>query len=121
MNRRSQGNYGETLASDYLEEQGFTIVKRNFHFSRFAEIDIIARKGDLYIFVEVKTDYSGKYGDPLLWITKNKIYNISKASQHFININKLFNYQFRFDVIILRKVDNSFKLEHIENSFESPI
>ncbi|PID27207.1 MAG: YraN family protein [Candidatus Cloacimonadota bacterium] len=118
MDSRALGNIGETKASKYLEAKGFIIVERNYHYSRFSEIDIIAKKGDTYVFVEVKSDFKGNFGDPLLWINNRKIRNISKAAFAYIHKKKINNYNFRFDVITITKVENDFKINHIENSFE---
>ena len=48
------GNYGENLAAEYLIKKGFEIIARNYRYRR-CEIDIIARKENWTIFVEVKT------------------------------------------------------------------
>ena len=42
MNNRKFGDSGEDLACRYLEKQGYKIIERNKHYSRFCEIDIIA-------------------------------------------------------------------------------
>ena len=48
------GNYGEKLAADYLRQKGYDILATNWHCQR-GEIDIVARKDDMLVFVEVKT------------------------------------------------------------------
>lgn len=61
--RRAIGAWGETLAQAFLERHGYTIVTRNF-FTRWGEIDIVARQGEAWIFIEVKlrTVRAGIYG-----------------------------------------------------------
>lgn len=42
MNNKKIGNAGEDLACRYLEKNGYKILERNKHYSRFCEIDVIA-------------------------------------------------------------------------------
>ena len=49
----SKGKYGEQLAAEFLSENGYEIIERNYRY-KHAEIDIIARQGEALIFVEVK-------------------------------------------------------------------
>ena len=76
MNNREFGNKGEDLACEYLIKNGYEIVERNKHFSKFCEIDIIAKLKDKYVFVEVKTRRTNNFGTPLEAITKAKYNNI---------------------------------------------
>ncbi|HEC1788756.1 TPA: YraN family protein, partial [Campylobacter lari] len=48
------GKKGEELACEFLKTQGFEILKRNFY-SKFGEIDIIAKKDKILHFIEVKS------------------------------------------------------------------
>ena len=64
MNAKQQlGKIGENLASEYLEKQGYLILERNFA-CRQGEIDIIAKDEKEFVFVEVKTRKSLKFGYP---------------------------------------------------------
>jgi putative endonuclease len=51
---KTTGNYGEQLAAGYLRDNGYDIVTTNWH-CQHGEIDIVARKEDMLVFVEVKT------------------------------------------------------------------
>ena len=53
-NTRKKGDIGEDLACKYLENKGFSIIDRNYQ-KRWGEIDIIAKKDDIYHFCEVKS------------------------------------------------------------------
>jgi len=72
LNTREFGTAGEDMAARYLEERGFAILERNFRLGRQGEIDIIARKKNLVIFVEVKRRRTGIYGGPLYSISASK-------------------------------------------------
>lgn len=52
--KRQLGDVGEKIAAEYLENNGYKIVERNYR-KNWGEIDIIARKNDGLVFVEVKT------------------------------------------------------------------
>ena len=55
------GAKGEKLAADFLERNGFEVTEKNFRYDR-GEIDIVARKGKLITFCEVKTRTNSAYG-----------------------------------------------------------
>jgi putative endonuclease len=57
------GRWGEGIACDFLFRRGYLMVERNFH-SRNGEIDIVARKDDIFYFIEVKTRTTEKFGQP---------------------------------------------------------
>ena len=57
------GKKGETIAKEYLLEKSYSIVEKNWRYVK-AEIDLIAQKEDVIVFVEVKTRSSNNYGDP---------------------------------------------------------
>ena len=52
MNLRAIGAVGEEIAENYLKKQGYKIIEKNYHASRFSEIDIIARHNKMLVFVE---------------------------------------------------------------------
>ena len=97
MNNRKFGDAGEDLACRYLEKQGYEILERNRHFSKFCEIDIIAKYKDTVVFVEVKTRKTDGFGTPLEAITPSKLANIKKGVQFYISENKVKKY--RIDVV----------------------
>ena len=69
------GQEGEQLAANYLKNKGWSILKMNYRFSR-SEIDLIASKNDLLIFVEVKTRTNTSYGLPEDFVDEQKAKNI---------------------------------------------
>lgn len=79
MNNVSIGKNGEEIAQTYLIKKGYKIVETNKRFSRFCEIDIIAKDKDTYVFCEVKTRKTTVCGTPLEAITRTKYENIKKG------------------------------------------
>ena len=112
MNNREFGNKGENLACEYLIKNGYEIVERNKHFSKFCEIDIIAKFKDKYVFVEVKTRRSDAFGTPLEAITKTKYNNIKTGLLSYLQENKIRKYQ--IDVIGIT-LEPELKITHLKN------
>ena len=63
MKRREVGILGERIAQSFLEQNGYNIVETNYRCSE-GEIDVIARREDLLVFVEVRTRRSNNFGSP---------------------------------------------------------
>jgi putative endonuclease len=76
------GKKGETLAIAYIQNKGFTLLHQNWRYSRY-EVDIIASKGDVLHFIEVKTRSNTQFGTPEESVTEKKIENLMKASEEF--------------------------------------
>lgn len=109
------GKLGEDLAAATLIRKGYEILKRNFVYEK-AEIDIIARKDDLLVIVEVKTRNSVVFGDPQSFVSKGKIKLLVKAANEYVLQNDL-DTEVRFDIIAVLKNKYSEQIEHYENAF----
>lgn len=109
------GKIGEKLAAEYLQENGYEIVKRNYIFDK-AEVDIIAKKDGMMICVEVKTRNSDFFGDPQTFVTPGKIKNIVKAMNNYLIENDI-DSETRFDIIAVLKNKKTEQLTHYENAF----
>ena len=112
MNNRKFGDSGEDLACRYLEKQGYKIIERNKHYSRFCEIDIIALYKDTHVFVEVKTRKTNAFGTPMEAITKTKFENIYKGVQYYTSENKVKKYRI---VVLGISIKPELKIEHLKN------
>ncbi len=112
MNNREFGSKGEDLACEYLTKNGYTIVERNKHFSKFCEIDIIAKIKSKYVFVEVKTRKTDGFGSPLEAITKTKYNNIKTGVLSYLQENNIRDY--RIDVIGI-VLEPEIKITHLQN------
>ena len=92
------GKYGENIAINYLIKKGYKIIEKNF-LCKQGEIDIIARYKNEFVFVEVKTRTSIKYGNPIEAVNKNKTKHMYNSAQFYLYRNGLQNYFVRFDVV----------------------
>lgn len=115
MNRKELGNYGEEKAAEYLEKQGYKILRRNFSYAR-GEIDIIAGSQRFIVFVEVKLRRSLKYGPPQAAVDIRKQQKIKRAAQYYLLSNKS-KKKIRFDVITIQIKDRKGQLKHFKNAF----
>ncbi len=111
------GNQGENIAEDYLIKKGYSIVKRNFHFGKNGEIDIIANDGEYLCFVEVKYRSSKEFGNPLFSITPSKVRKLRRTVEGYLHINKIDNTPCRFDIVTIDKSEGETKIELIQNAF----
>lgn len=108
------GDWGEGLALEYLESKGYTVVAKNYRYSRF-EIDLIAEKDDLLVFIEVKTRSGIQFGYPEDWVDNNKVQRILEASDNYIHDND-WQKGIRFDVIAILS-GNKPEIKHFEDAF----
>jgi putative endonuclease len=113
------GKLGEDLAAAHLEENGYSIIERNFVIQK-AEIDIIAQKDNVLAIVEVKTRSSLDFGSPQDFVKSKKIQLLIKAVNAYINDReKDFqeDLEIRFDIIAVHKNGESFAIEHLTDAF----
>ena len=111
------GKEGESLASDYLVSKGYEILERNIRGKNW-EIDIVARKNGVIVFVEVKFRKNKDFGAPEKFVDKKKKHCIIKGAMNYLVKKRLWNkVDVRFDVITIIKgkevmhYQNAFKLE----------
>jgi len=114
MNSVKTGKLGENLAVRYLENNGYTIIMRNYYI-RGGEVDIIYRDGDYIVFGEVKARTSLEYGFPAQAVTRQKIKRICRAAQTYTVSHNLTNAKLRFDVIEVYMETKEIKM--IKNAF----
>lgn len=115
MSTQTLGQAAEAIAAQYLASQGFTIVARNYRHAR-AEIDVIAQKDHLLLFVEVKARSSDQFGQPETFVAPKQQALIREAAEHYI-ITQDWNQAVRFDVIAILKRQGQVQLTHFEDAF----
>lgn len=114
MNKRTIGTAYETKAAAYLKENGYTILEQNYR-TAFGEVDLIAKKEKVVVYVEVKYRSSSCYGDPLEAVDKRKQRQISRvANYHYAGYTKGQEMDCRFDVI---GIYGDGTIHHIQNAF----
>ena len=91
------GAWGELLAAAYLREKGYVIIERDWH-SKHRDIDIVAKDGDCFVFVEVKTRRNKEFMNPLMAVDHQKLKNLRKAMNHYIKYHRI-EAQCRLDVV----------------------
>ena len=117
-NSRKIGDVGEQATADFLVRSGYEILKRNYTV-RGGEIDIIARKGKVTCFVEVKTRKPSPLEEGEQAITAAKKRRIVAAAQRFIDEVKSDCEQCRFDVAVVTVSDNTVRhLKYYVNALD---
>lgn len=109
------GDKGEEIACAYLNENGYSIVNRNWK-NKHEEIDIIAEKDNTLIVVEVKTRIAPVLNSPESSVTSSKQKLLIKAADAYSQLSNK-NYDIRFDIITVLISENSHKIEHIQDAF----
>ena len=109
------GKKGEQLAVDFLLKNSYDIIERNYRFDK-AEVDIIAKKGDVLAIVEVKTRSTADFGDPQDFVKPKQIQRLVKAVDEYVTVNDL-DVEVRFDIIGIVKEKGGYNIEHLENAF----
>ena len=112
--KRKIGDLGESMVVDYLKENGYEILDRNY-LKPYGEVDIIAFINEIVCFVEVKARKSVKFGYPREAVGYHKQQRIIKASQSYLMENGMTDYIMRFDVAEV--FIESRKINYIENAF----
>jgi len=114
--RKKKGNQAEQLVCQYLCDNGFAIIARNYR-KRYGEIDIIAKKNDLLVFVEVKRRDTNQI-DPAEVIIPSKQRKIISVAKEFLSTHtNTITCICRFDVALVGTQDNNLQIRYIANAF----
>ena len=117
--RKAQGDAGEERACRHLDRSGFTIVERNFR-TRGGEIDIVARKGDVLVFVEVRSREVTDFGTPEESVTPAKRRRIVATARRYLsNVPPSSWREARFDVIAIEGGGDAAVLRHYPAAFDA--
>lgn len=119
-NKKTIGQEGEDIAAEYLVNNGFELITRNYRHGH-GEIDIIVNdKSDGYlVFVEVKTRQNLEFGEPEYAITKSKIKQLKKIAEAYVYEKDFKEVECRFDVIaIIWNRETKPKITHYKNAFD---
>lgn len=108
-------NKWEIVAIKYLQKNWYKMLDTNFKFGRFWEIDLIAEKEWISIFIEVKYRNNTNFWIPEESITKSKLSKCLKTVDYYCKKNKIDFEKIRFDIITILKWESSYKISHYKN------
>jgi putative endonuclease len=115
--RRELGRRGEEAAASHLERRGYKILARGARLLR-GEIDIVARRRGILVFVEVKTRSGTGCGRPEESVTPSKQAQLRRLAQAFLVRHRLGDVPCRFDVIaVLFPEDGRPVVNHFVDAF----
>jgi putative endonuclease len=112
------GALGEEAAAELLRKAGYRIVARNHRCSR-GEVDVIAEKGDLLVFVEVRTRATAAFGGPEETVGTRKQRRVIAAARDYLAQRRGPPKAARFDVIAVVDGSAGPALTHFENAFDA--
>ncbi len=114
MNKKIIGDRGEDIAENHLKKKGYKITERNFR-KRSLEIDIIAEKENILVFVEVRSKTKNDFGSPEETINFKKSKKLKRNAEKYVNYKK-YNGACRIDAIcVIFESKNKVKLNHYKN------
>jgi len=111
-----RGAQGEQMAAEYLIQNGYEIIARNYRHKR-SEIDLIVQRDNWLIFVEVKTRTNVSFGHPEEAVDEAKVTKVMEGAEHYIFAND-WKGPVRYDVIaITMRKNGAHEIKHIEDAF----
>jgi putative endonuclease len=117
MKRRETGAFGERIACEFLGNNGYVIIEKNFR-CPIGEADIIAQHQDTLVFVEVRTKTSRQFGSPEESITQTKMEHMRNVAAHYWQSHDNLPESWRIDVIAIEMNSSGCvsRIELIENA-----
>lgn len=113
--RKNVGRFGESAAAEYLRKQNYQILEQNYQ-CRTGELDIIAKDGQAYVFIEVKTRKDTSYGRPMEAINAYKLRNMVRSVEVYRKMKHLYDVPIRLDAIeVVLNAKNHPVFNHIKN------
>ncbi len=110
---QSIGRWGEQAAAEYLSERGYEITGRNIR-TPYGEIDLVAHKDGLTIFIEVKARTSRSFGPPEVAVTLRKQAHMQACADYYAQQNEIDHWQ--IDVIAVERLAGQVEIMHFENA-----
>ena len=118
MEKGLVGKSGEDFCEEYYRKRGYIIRERNYH-SRYGEVDLIAEKDNLIVFVEVKTRNENTVEAPSASVTKGKQKKLMLTAMKYME-NEPVSVFSRFDVFeVWQKEGRIYKFNLIESAFDA--
>lgn len=115
--RHRRGVQGERDAARFLESRGWEILAHRFRMGRL-EIDLVARRGCLVSFIEVKTRRGDGFGTPFEAVTWSKQREIVRVARAWMDRHGSPGDIYRFDVVgVMHRRDGVATIQHLEDAF----
>ncbi len=109
------GFSGEHAVAEFITKQNFKILFQNYT-SHYGEIDLIAQRDELIVFVEVKTRKTNYFPTSTV-VTYSKQLKITKTAKYFVMQNQIVDKVLRFDVATVTVNKDEYDINYIENAF----
>jgi len=121
LERRRLGQLGERLAADRLASLGYEIIERNYRCPA-GEIDLVTRRDGRWVFVEVRTRRSTRFGTPEESVTRRKRAHLIASAQYYLQAQDALAADWRIDAvaIVLAPAGRVLRLDVIENAVTGP-
>jgi putative endonuclease len=116
--RQSLGRLGEDLACAELARRGYAILARRYR-TRCGEIDIVARDGEVTVFVEVKARTGDEFGGGAEAVTGWKQRRVTQMAVDYLARHKLHDRPCRFDVVVVDVAGPSSRVEVYAHAFDA--
>lgn len=110
-----KGELGELMAANFLKEKGYVILERNYRY-KHSEIDLIVRKDDWVVFVEVKTRSSEAFGYPEDFVDDKKAEKILEGAEQYL-FESNWEGNVRYDIVSVTIKKNIPEIVHFEDAF----
>lgn len=111
------GKFGEDFAVEFLKNNGYRILKRNFR-TNLGEIDIVTQHHDTICFIEVKARNTILQGTPWDAISRFKKRKLIQVALCYLKFHNLIDVKARFDVVAVTKNNQGkYQIEIIKNAF----
>jgi putative endonuclease len=110
------GRVGEQLAAEHLKQQGFTVLDRNYR-CNLGEIDIVAARGPLLVFCEVKSRHTSRWGEPSEAVGWRKQQRLHRLAAAWLADRRPTFCEVRFDVVSVLMRDGVAEVTHIADAF----
>lgn len=113
--KKTTGLLGERLAAKFFLEKGYQFLEKNYH-EIYGEIDLIFKKNEELVFVEVKTRTWNSHGEGFESVDEKKLEKLSKTAELFCQKNWFEFENARFDVVSIQlsKDKKTAKIKHLD-------
>jgi len=116
MSTQALGLAGEAYAAQWLEHLGWTLLERRFR-NGHRDLDLVARRGGVVVFVEVKARRGREFGDPVEAVDWRKRRELIRSAHVWFGNYATPTDSYRFDVIGVLMDGGRVRIRHVQNAF----